>query len=93
MTAPNIDGTATMTTPQLVNDLKEVDRLIASLRMIVTGDADDIEDLRWLQGRRRYIQGVLTTRRAQRGKKIISLDLWRYGCIAAAEFDANANAA
>lgn len=90
MTAPNIDGTVIMTTPQLINDLKEVDHLIASLRMIVGGDADDIDDLRWLQGRRRYIQGVLTSRQAQRGKKIISLDLWRYGGIAAAELDANA---
>jgi hypothetical protein len=69
----------TMTTPQLVRDLKEIDQLIAALRRAYNIDAEDLSDLSWLQGRRRYVLAVLATRRAQKGKRIVSLDLWRNG--------------
>lgn len=79
-----------MTTPQLVNDLREIDHLIDALRMTQSADADDLDDLNWLQGRRRYIQTVLASRRAQKGKKIVSLNVWRYGGTIESEIDSHA---
>ncbi len=79
-----------MTTPQLVNDIREIDHLIDALRMTQSADADDLDDLNWLQGRRRYIQTVLASRRAQKGKKIVSLNVWRYGGGIESEIDSHA---
>jgi hypothetical protein len=70
---------AVMTTPLLMRDLKEIDRLIATLRRGPVMDPGDIEDLSWLQSRRRYILALLAARRAQKGRKIVRLDLWRDG--------------
>jgi hypothetical protein len=70
---------ATLTTPQLTRDLKEIDQLIAALRRNYNIDAEDLDDLSWLQGRRRYVLTVLAARRAQKGKQVVSLDLWRNG--------------
>lgn len=79
-----------MTTPQLVSDLKEIDHLIDALRMAQNFDADDLDDLSWLHGRRRYIQRVLVSRRAQKGKKIVSLNTWRYGSAMEPDIDSHA---
>lgn len=80
MTAPMRDtGFMTMTTPQLMHDLKEIDQLIAALRRTYHVCAEDLDDLSWLQSRRRYVLAVLATRRAQKGKRVVSLDLWRSG--------------
>ena len=68
-----------LTTPQLERDLTEIDQLIAALRRACHVDLEDLNDLSWLQGRRRYILAVLGARRAQKGKRIVSLDLWRNG--------------
>jgi len=70
---------ATLTTPQLTRDLKEIDLLIAALRRGYNIDPEDLDDLSWLQGRRRYVLTVLAARRAQKGKQVVSLDLWRNG--------------
>jgi hypothetical protein len=70
---------ATLTTPQLTRDLKEIDQLIATLRRGYNIDPEDLDDLSWLQGRRRYVLTVLAARRAQKGKQVVSLDLWRNG--------------
>jgi hypothetical protein len=72
-------GFNTMTTPDLMHDLKEIDQLIAALRRTYHVDAEDLDDLSWLQGRRRYVLAVLAARRAQKGKRVVSLDLWRSG--------------
>ncbi len=67
-----------LTTPQLTRDLQELDHLIAMLRRVP--ETEEIgDDLHWLQGRRRYVLTVLSSRRAQKGKRIVSLDLWRDG--------------
>ena len=80
MTAPlPATGCLTMTTPQLVRDLKEIDHLIAALRRAYNIDSEDLNDLSWLQGRRRYVLALLATRRAQKGKRVVSLELWRHG--------------
>jgi hypothetical protein len=78
-TAEPLRAIATLTTPQLARDLKEIDQLIATLRRSCNIDAEDLDDLSWLQGRRRYVLTVLAARRAQRGKQVVSLDLWRNG--------------
>lgn len=78
-TAKFLPGISILTTPQLTRDLKEIDQLIAALRRACLIDAEDLNDLSWLQGRRRYILTVLATRRAQQGKRIVNLDLWRNG--------------
>ena len=68
-----------LTTPQLERDLTEIDQLIAALRRACNVDLEDLDDLSWLQGRRRYVLALLGARRAQKGKRIVSLDLWRNG--------------
>jgi len=76
-------GLAILTTPQLRFDLQEIHKLILALRRAPNIDPGDIEDLKWLRDRQRYIVALLTLRRAQIGKKIISLELWRDGGISA----------
>jgi hypothetical protein len=66
-------------------DLKEIDHLIAALRRTRRHNAQDLEDLHWLQSRRRYVLAVLAARRAQKDKKVVRLDLWRSGGINMAE--------
>lgn len=72
---------AIVTTPQLMRDLKELEHLIAALRRGLATDPDDLEDLSWLQSRRRYVLALLAARRAQKGRKVVRLDLWRDGGI------------
>lgn len=78
-------GGLVLTTPQLVCDLKEIDHLIAALRRGQKYDAEDLDDLRWLQSRRRYIRAMLASRRALKDKKVVRLDLWRSGGMIVAE--------
>jgi len=68
-----------ITTPQLIHDLREIDHLIAALRRAHSGDFADLDDLSWLQTRRRYVLAVLASRRAQKSRKIVDLTLWRSG--------------
>lgn len=72
-------GFMVLTTPQLLHDLAEIDQVIAALRRTQNGNANDFGDMNWLQTRRRYILAVLASRRSQKGKKVVSLDLWRSG--------------
>ncbi len=69
----------TLTTPRLARDLKELDQLIVALRRSRAIDLEDLNDLSWLHARRRYVLALLATRRSQKGKRIVSLDLWRNG--------------
>jgi hypothetical protein len=68
-----------MTSDALLHDLAIVERLIAALSVACRLDDEALRDLRWLQARRKYLSGLLGVRRAQRGKKIVSLTLWRSG--------------
>ena len=74
-----------LTTPQLERDLTEIDQLIAALRRACNVDLEDLNDLSWLQGRRRYVLALLSARRALKGKRIVSLALWRNGGFAASD--------
>jgi len=69
----------TETSDKLAHDLRDIDRLIAALRTPLGVDDEDIESLRWLQARRRSLSSLLAVRRRQRGKKVVSLELWRHG--------------
>ncbi|HKT18492.1 MAG TPA: hypothetical protein VJR47_10650 [Stellaceae bacterium] len=70
---------AVLTTPQLRADLQEIEHLIGALGRIRHADPSDLDDLNWLRGRRRYVLALLAARRAQKGRKVIRLDLWRDG--------------
>lgn len=68
-----------MTCDALLHDLVIVERLIAALSMRCRLDDEGLRDLRWLQARRKFLSSLLAVRRAQRGKKVVSLTLWRSG--------------
>lgn len=70
---------AVVTTPQLRVDLREIEHLIGMLGRVPRADAGDLDDLAWLRGRRRYVLALLAARRAQKGRKVVRLDLWRDG--------------
>lgn len=70
---------AVVTTPQLRVDLREIEHLIGMLSRVPGADARDLDDLAWLRGRRRYVLALLAARRAQKGRKVVRLDLWRDG--------------
>jgi hypothetical protein len=73
-----------MTSDEVIRDLRDIDRLIAILGALESQDIDDLEDVCWLLAQRHALSGLLTTRRALRGKKVVSLSLWRYGWAASA---------
>jgi len=68
-----------MTTEQLSRELGNTNRLIALLRHASGGEPEDFEDLVWLQRRQRYLASLRAVRSAERGKKVVSLALWRDG--------------
>lgn len=68
-----------MTSDELIRDLRRIDWLIDVLSTPDGADEEDLDDLRWLWERRRALAALLVVRRAQRGKRIVSLDLWRHG--------------
>jgi hypothetical protein len=81
MEASTQDGTGlAMTSDQLARDIEDIDRLIAALSAPGMSDLADADDLQWLLERRRSISALLALRRAQRGKRIVSLAMWRCGC-------------
>jgi len=73
-----------LTTPQLKADLREIEHLIGALSRIPNADPGDLADLHWLRSRRRYVLALLAARHAQKGRKIIRLDLWRDGGLSTA---------
>lgn len=68
-----------MTSETLLRDLATVERLIAALDRRYDLDESGLRDLCWLRARRRFLAGLLRVRRAQRGNKVVSLELWRSG--------------
>jgi hypothetical protein len=68
-----------MTSDKLARDLRDIDELITALSAADSNLAD-VDDLHWLLERRRSVSELLAMRRAQRGKKIVSLAMWRHGC-------------
>ncbi len=68
-----------MTSDEIMRELGHIDRLIAALNASQGAEEIAFDDLRWLVGRRKFLQSLIEIRRAQKGKKVVSLDLWRDG--------------
>lgn len=68
-----------MTSDELARDLRDIDRLLAALNAPHDVEDEDLEDLCWLLERQRFLSAVLAIRRAQKGRKVVDLELWRYG--------------
>lgn len=66
-----------MMSEELARDLGKIDGVLALLQMCRSTDDEDLEDERWLRQRRKYLSALLAARRSQKGKKIVSLALWR----------------
>jgi hypothetical protein len=68
-----------MTSDEILRELGHIDWLIAALNASQAAEDIERDDLRWLAGRRRFLGSLIEIRRAQMGKKVVSLDLWRDG--------------
>jgi hypothetical protein len=69
-----------MTSADLNRDLRDRSRSpIAALSASWAVDDEDIENLRWLQSRRKVLASLLAVRQEQHGKKVASLDVLRRG--------------
>jgi len=68
-----------MTSGEQACDLSRIDGILALMQTYCRFDDEDLEDEIWLRRRRRYIVALRAARRSQKGKKIVSLTLWRYG--------------
>ena len=74
-----------MTSDELAQDLHQIDELITALSAPERAEFADLDDLNWLMARRQMVSELIVIRRAQRGKKIVSLAIWRYGLAAEEE--------
>lgn len=68
-----------MTSDELLRDLRQIEWLLAALAEPGGTGEEDADDVQWLRANRRLLSDILAVRRAQRGKKVVDLDLWRYG--------------
>jgi hypothetical protein len=72
-----------MTSDTARHELSRIETLIDLMRNSLPASEDDIEDIRWLNEQRTYLRALLASRRAQRGKRLVRLDVWRdgsFGC-------------
>lgn len=68
-----------LTTGDLERDLQRIDQLIAVMSRPALVDRQDVDDLGWLISKRQALAALLAVRRAQKGQKIVDLELWRVG--------------
>jgi hypothetical protein len=68
-----------MTSDSVRYDLARIDALISALNGGSSVDPEDEGDLRWLWKERAALLRLLVSRRAQCGKRIVSLAEWRDG--------------
>lgn len=66
-------------TAELTRDLHQIDGLIVALHSAQAYEDDDLDDMRWLQERRRFIVGVITARNLQKQQSVVDLAAWRSG--------------
>jgi hypothetical protein len=79
MEIASLRGHDPMNSEEILRELGHIDGLIAALNASRGAEEIDLDDLRWLAGRRRFLRSLIEIRRAQTGKKVVSLDLWRDG--------------
>ena len=68
-----------MTSDEILRELGHIDWLISALNASPGVEDSDLDDLRWLAGRRGFLRSLIEIRRKQKGKKVVRLDLWRDG--------------
>lgn len=68
-----------MTSEEINRELVEIDNVLALMHACDSDDFADLEDRLWLNQRRSYLAALAGIRRAQQGKKVVSLAIWRNG--------------
>ncbi len=68
-----------MTTGALHFDLAKIETLIAALAASYPGDAEDLDDVSWLEERRAFLLSLLASRRLLKRNRVVRLDQWRDG--------------
>ena len=79
-----------MTSDAVRHDLAKIEALIALLGWTSPHDSEDFGDFNWLIEQRACLRAILAIRRAQKGRKVVSLALWRDGMAATAKRRAKA---
>jgi hypothetical protein len=81
-----------MTSDAVRHELSRIEALIEAIRNSFPAAEEDIDDLRWLSEQRTFLRAVLAVRRAQCGKRLVSLEVWRIGLRSPAHSPASAAA-
>lgn len=68
-----------MTSEELNRELVEIENVLVLVQACRSDDFADLEDRLWLNRRRSYLAALAEIRRAQKGKKVVSLAVWRDG--------------
>jgi len=68
-----------MTSDAVRHELSRIAALIEVLECSYPTPEDEVEDIRWLKEQRRHLGALLDMRRVQRGKRLVSLEVWRNG--------------
>jgi hypothetical protein len=68
-----------VTSEELNRELAEIENVLVLLQACRSDDFADLEDRLWLNRRRSYLAALAEIRRAQKGKKVVSLAMWRDG--------------
>jgi hypothetical protein len=68
-----------VTSEEINRELVEIDNVLALVHACHSDDFADLEDRLWLNQRRAYLAALAGIRRAQQGKKVVSLAVWRNG--------------
>lgn len=71
----------------LQHDLQHIDQVIGMFRVAALSDSAELDDMQWLQHRRRFLLTAIASRRMQRQQKIVDLSLWRSGGFRTAEVE------
>jgi hypothetical protein len=68
-----------VTTEELSRELIEIENVLVLMRASCSDDFADLEDRLWLNRRRSYLSALAAIRRVEKGKKVVSLAVWRDG--------------
>jgi hypothetical protein len=68
-----------VTSEELNQELVEIENVLVLVHACRSDDFADLEDQLWLNRRRSYLAALADIRRAQKGKKVVSLAVWRDG--------------
>lgn len=63
----------------LQHDLHQIQYLLRVLLPLVASEEHDLDDIVWLNARRRFLQSIIAARRQSPRQKIVNLAEWRSG--------------